>query len=197
MANPGGVGVPVPPADDGELAALVELRSEWDKALFKVTLDKFDGTDAKYDDMEFKVFNWLERRPDEIAQWMIQAGDHADTIVQANLNPRMKIASAGVYSLFADICVGDALDVVKSVPDRCGLEVYRLLRNEAKPKVATRSHGLMEGLLEFKREKGETVIAAMMRLEKGARTVDQARGFPVDRDMMLTLLTRLCPDDVR
>jgi hypothetical protein len=34
MANPGGVGVPVPPADDGELAALVELRSEWDKALF-------------------------------------------------------------------------------------------------------------------------------------------------------------------
>ena len=57
MANPGGVGVPVPPADNGELTALVELRSEWDKALFKVTLDKFDGTDAKYDDMEFKVFN--------------------------------------------------------------------------------------------------------------------------------------------
>ena len=118
MANPGGVGVPVPPADDGELAALVELRSEWDKALFKVTLDKFDGTDAKYDDMEFKLFNWLERRPDEIAQWMIQAGDHADTIVQANLNPKMKIASAGVYSLFADICVDGALDVVKMKPSR-------------------------------------------------------------------------------
>ena len=27
--------------------------------------------------------------------------------------------------------------------------------------------------------------------------VEQARGFPVDRDMKLTLLTRLCPEDVR
>ena len=81
--------------------------------------------------------------------------------MQSGLEPKLMVGSARVYSLFADICTGPALDIVKSVADRCGLEVYRLLRGEAKPKVATRSHGLMEGLLEFKREKGETIIASM------------------------------------
>ena len=75
MANTeGGVGVPVPP-DDGVLVALAALRSERDKALLKVSLDKFDGSDVKYDDMEFKLLNWLERMQGEIASWMIKAGE--------------------------------------------------------------------------------------------------------------------------
>ena len=81
MANTdGGVGFPVPP-DDGVLVALASLRSEWDKALIKVSLDKFDGSDTKYDDMEFKLLSWLERMPNDIPSWMVGAGEQTEMVV--------------------------------------------------------------------------------------------------------------------
>ena len=120
-----------------------------------------------------------------------------EQITMNDLTPMQRIVAEGIYSYFADTCDGRALEITRSIGDGNGFEVYRQMLMEYKPKGVGRSTGLLTYLMEFERQESEELMDAILRFEKDAKEVGDARGRPVDDDIKLSIITKMCPKDVR
>ena len=164
----------------------------------------FDGKESNWLEWKFQILNWLcvmDPKADEV---MGQAEKCTRTI-------RVEIGSDGketdvsrklnsfIYGLFGSIVSGKALRILRAVPNRCGLEVWRQLCLEYEVKDSGKFLAWMMNLLQADLMKGgeEKFQENWLKWETELEEYERQSGKVMDHQLKLGVLLSKTPDKVK
>ena len=101
-----------------------------------------------------------------------------------------------LWTILSTLLKGRALGILRSVTDRNGYEVWRLLVTTYSPKTRSRSLAMLSAIMQQGRftTKGQTLLEQITAFERLVHAYEDASSSKVPDDILLSILVRCCPN---
>ena len=161
----------------------------------------YDGSQELWEDWDTKITGYCGYQ-DLHPLTLMEAVRERDEKVAPSGNSEQVAAlqgkSAGLYYLLLSLCTGSALQIVKSAGKGNGLEAWRLLTLDKRPRDTGEYTDLLMDLLEGREMKQGNFEEMIMTWEEKLRRYESVSGDAVTPQQKLgTLKKYLCPPEMK
>lgn len=115
----------------------------------------WSGDDAHFESFVYKYSAWLAGLPGDAEHFLEAAAQNGTPIITANLSPEHAVMAKGIHQSLCSLVDGKALNIVKSVRDNNGFEVWRRMYAEYRPNIAGSKISLLEAVMNATIKQGD------------------------------------------
>jgi hypothetical protein len=152
----------------------------------------------------FKLGNFLEGILKGMKDGLEWAADQDSLILDLTpletiLEPGVDVKDAGrqTYAVLAQLCDGEALDLIQNVIGSDGWEAYRVLSRRFDPQGAGRRRNIMSQLLQPGSFDPQALNSAIARWEEKVRIYERRSGSKLPDDIKSSILTEMTKGPLR
>ena len=152
----------------------------------------------------FKLGNFLEGILKGMKDGLEWAADQDSLILDLTpletiLEPGVDVKDAGrqTYAVLAQLCDGEALDLIQNVIGSDGWEAYRVLSRRFDPQGAGRRRNIMSQLLQPGSYDPQALNSAIARWEEKIRIYERRSGSKLPDDIKSSILTEMTKGPLR
>ena len=160
-----------------------------------VNVDKFSGEQEKWDEWSFALKRAIRSQNKRVYDALVAAEASVEDLAEeVDLDPAMEQRSGELYDILCQVCIGEALVLVRSVADLEGVRAWQVLFRKYNPKTMARGLRMMlEVVNPFKIKELAEVETAVAKCEEKARALAAQFEESLSDRMKMAILTSMLP----
>ena len=159
-----------------------------------VRVEIFNGFIDRWEDWSFSFKRTIRSMSRACYSLMLDAEVSSDPVDDIQRTPEQDARSGELYDVLCQFCSGEALSVIKLVPDMEGIEAWRRLHRKYNPRTMARGvRMLCEVTSPTKVNNLNDVEMEINKWEEKVRTLRSQFGEELTNGMKIAILTNMMP----